>query len=636
MFDFVRNNTRIVLGALLLLIIPSFIFFGVEGYTSFRDGSNASVASVDGRSITRAEWERAHQRAVDRLRRENPEAASADTDAARQATLEALVRERVLDAAGRALHLAPSDDRLRRLFATDPQFAGIRNPDGSVNRELLATQGMSSEMFAQQLRADLAAQQVLLGTARTAVATPAIADATMNPLLQQREVQVQRFAPIDFRAQVTPSDADIEAFYGANQARFRAAEQAQIEYLVLDLATLAARQTVGDEELRKFYADNPARFGTPEERRASHVLIKADASASAADKAQAKARAEALLAEARKDPKRFAEIARANSQDEGSATQGGDLDFFGRGAMVKPFEDAAFKLKPGEISEVFETDFGYHFLTVTAVRGGQSKPFDSVKAEIETELRQQLARSEWAKASQEFSDTVYEQSDSLQPAADKLKLTKQTATVTRTPAPGATGPLASAKLLDAVFSSESIEAKRNTDAVETAANQLVAARVLSHSPARVRPLAEVKDQVREALVAERSAALARQAGEARVQALRKNPAEALPGPTAVLSRVASQGAPAAVMDAVMGADTRTLPAVVGVDLQAGGYLVLRITRVLPRDPAIGSDEQLRNRYAQAWGAAEAEAYAASLRTRFKAQVEQGVRMQTEATNPSGR
>jgi peptidyl-prolyl cis-trans isomerase D len=636
MFDFVRNNSRVVLGALLLLIIPSFIFFGVEGYTSFRDGSNASVATVDGRSITRAEWERAHQRAVDRLRRENPTATNTDTDEARQQTLDALVRERVFDAAGRALHLAPPDTRLRRLFATDPQFAGLRNPDGSVNRELLATQGMSSEAFAQQLRGDFAAQQVLQGVARTALGTPAIADAALNPLLQRREVQVQRFAPAEFRSQVNPSDADLEAHYQARQADFRAAEQAQIEYLVLDLATLASRQTVAADDLRKFYDDNPARFGTPEERRASHVLIKVDASASAADKAKAKARAEELLAEARKDPKRFAEIARKHSQDEGSAAQGGDLDFFGKGAMVKPFEEAAFKLKPGEISEVFATDFGFHFLTVTATRGGQSKPFDTVKAEIEAELRQQLARSEWAKASQALTDIVYEQSDSLQPAADKLKLARQTATVSRTAAPGATGPLASAKLLNAVFASEAVEAKRNTDAIETGANQLVAARVLSHSPARVRPLAEVKDAVREALVAERSAALARQAGEARVQALRQNPAEALLGPSAMLSRVATQGAPASVIDAVMGADARKLPAVVGVDLQGAGYLVLRITQVLPRDPASGSDDQLRQRYAQAWAAAEAEAYASSLRTRFKAQVEQGARMQTETTNPPAR
>jgi peptidyl-prolyl cis-trans isomerase D len=446
-------------------------------------------------------------------------------------------------------------------------------------------------------------------------------------------VQVQRFAPTEFRAQIKPSDADLEAHYNDNLTRFRAAEEAQIEFVVLQLSDLAARQTVGEDELRKFHADNPARFGTPEERRASHVLIKADASASAADKAKAKARAEELLAEARKSPARFAEIARANSQDPGSAAQGGDLDFFGKGMMVPAFETAAFGLKVGEISEVFETEFGYHFLTVTAVRGGQSKPFDSVKAEIEAELRQSLARAAWAKAAQEFTDTAYEQSDSLQPVADKLKLTKQTATVQRTAAPGAVGPLSNPKLLDAIFATEAVQNKRNTDAIETASNQLVAARVVSHSPARQRTLAEVKDAVRESLVNERSAALARQAGEARVAALRKAPGEALLGPTAVLSRVATQGAPAAVIDAVMGADTSTLPAVVGVDLKDNGYLVLRITQVLPRDPAAGADAQLRERYAQAWAAAEAEAYVATLKTRFRASIDSSARMQTESTTP---
>lgn len=632
MFDFVRNHTRLVLGALLLLIIPSFVFFGVEGYTQFTGGSNASVASVDGRSITRAEWERAHQRALERLRRDNPEAAAnAESDAARRETLDALLRERVLEAAARRQHLQPDDQRLRRLFATDPQFSGLRNPDGSVNREILAMQGLSSEGFAERLRSDLALQQVLVGVSSTALATPALADATLNPLLQRREVQVQRFAPAEFRAQVQPTDADIEAHYKAREADFRAPEQAQIEYVVLDLATLQQRQTVGEEEARKFYADNPARFGSPEERRASHVLIKADAGASSADKAQARARAEALLKEVRQNPARFAEVARQHSQDTGSAVRGGDLDYFGRGAMVKGFEEAAFKLKPGEISEVFETEFGYHFLTVTATRGGQLKPFESVRAEIESELRQSLARAAWAKAAQEFTDTAYEQSDSLQPVIDKLRLSKQTALVLRPQPAGASGPLASTKLMDAVFSKDAIESKRNTDAVETAPNQLVSARVLSHSPARTRALAEVRDTVRESLITERSLALAREAGAARVAALRKSPNDwpATSAQKVVLSRVATQGAPADVLDAVMSADVGSLPAVLGIDIQQAGYLVVRITQVLPREPMPGGDDRLRSRYAQAWAEAESDAYVSALKTRFKAEVKQGVRLQTD-------
>ena len=163
MFDFIRTHTRLVLGFMLLLIIPSFVFFGVEGYTQFTSGSNITVAKVDGRAITRAEWDSVHDRAVDRARRQAPglDAKALDTPQLRRETLDGIIRDRVLAAAAGAMHLTPSDARLQRLFVTDPQFAQMRNPDGSVNRELLAVQGMSSEMFAAQLRQEFATQQVM-------------------------------------------------------------------------------------------------------------------------------------------------------------------------------------------------------------------------------------------------------------------------------------------------------------------------------------------------------------------------------------------------------------------------------------------------------------------------------------------
>ena len=635
MFDFVRNNTRLALGFMLLLIIPSFVFFGIDGYKRFTDGSSTTVAKVDGLSITRGEWESMHQRVVDRARRQNPEQESLDTPALRRETLDNLVRDRVLIAAANKLHLAPTDDRLRRLFAADPQYAQIRNPDGSVNRELLAMQGMSSEGFAQSLRQDMAVQQLIGGLTRSAFAPAAIASAGLDPLLQRREVQLQRFDPAIYRAQQNPTDAEVEAFYKAQQASFKSPEKADIEYVVLDLAALSKGVTVSDEELRKFYADNAARFTAPEERRASHVLIKVDKDMSAADKAKAKARAEELLAQARKAPAGFAELARKNSQDPGSAAQGGDLDFFGRGAMVKPFETAAFSLKPGEVSEVFETDFGYHFLTVTGVRGGQKKPFEEVRAVLETELRTAKAKAEWPKMAEQFTNTVYEQSDSLQPAIDKLKLDKKTATVLRTPAPGTTGLLASAKLLDAVFGSEAVSNKRNTDAVEVAPNQLVSARVVKHSPARTQELAEVKVAVSERLVIQMSAEQARKEGEARLAALKQAPTDALPL-TLVVSRAQAQGAPKSVIDAVMRVDAAKLPAVVGVDLQTQGYLVLRVTKVLPREAAPGGDAALQGQFAQAWAAAETEAYVAALKKRYKAEIKDGVSLVSDAASAPAR
>jgi peptidyl-prolyl cis-trans isomerase D len=418
-------------------------------------------------------------------------------------------------------------------------------------------------------------------------------------------------------SKVNPTDAEIEAFYKQHEADFRAPEQASIEYVVLDLSVLKKTVAVPEDDLRKYYTENASRYTAAEERRARHILVQAPKDAAADVRQKAKAKAEALLAEARKNPAGFADLAKKNSDDPGSAANGGDLDFFGRGAMVKPFEDAAYAMKPGEISNVVETDFGYHVIQLEAVRGGEKKPFEAVRASIEDEVRQQGASAKWAEAAEQFTNTVYEQSDSLQPVIDKLKLEKKTAVVRRQPAPGASGPLVSAKLLDAVFGNDAVKNKRNTDAVETGPNQLTAARVVQHQPARTLPLAEVRDAVRQRVVQAQAEALAKKDGEARLGQLKADPAAAgMAGPL-VVSRAQPGDLPRAALEAVLAADASKLPALTGVVVPGDGYLVARIDKLLPREANAEQDRALKDQYAQAWARAEAEAYYKALSTRFK-------------------
>jgi len=621
MFDFVRSHTRLFQGILVLLIFPSFVFFGVQGYSSFTDASNTKVAEVDGRGITQVEWDAAHQRNIERFRQQMPtvDVKLLDSPAVRRETLDSIVRERVLLAASEHMHMGVSDERLQRVFATDPQFAALRNPDGSVNRDLLVAQGMSSEMFAQSLRQDLAMRQVLQGIGGTAVAPKAVVDPSLDALLQRRQVQFQRFDTQAYRSKVSPTDAEIEAFYKANEALFRAPEQARIDYVVLDLQTLQKGVTVSDDELQRYYAENASRYTAAEERRASHILIKADKDMAAAERQKAKAKADALLEQVRKAPSQFAELAKKNSDDPGSAERGGDLDYFGRGAMVKPFDDAVFAMKPGEISNVVESEFGYHIIQLTGQRGGEKKSFDAVRAEIEAEVKKQLAQKRYAEAAELFTNTVYEQSDSLQPAIDKLKLEKRSATVQRTPVPGAAGPLASAKLLEAVFGNDAVRNKRNTDAVEVAPSQLASARIVEYLPARTLPLAEVKDQVRERLVGQQAAALAKKEGQALLAQLQKAGDTALPE-TAAIGRAGSQGVPRSLIDAVLAVDVSKLPVPLGVDLGEQGYIVAKVAQVLPRDPAMGNEQTMQSQYAQAIASAEMQAYYAALKTRYKAEI----------------
>ena len=625
MFDFFRKHTWL-LKIVLAFVVLAFVGGGVyQGYGSFM-GDEATVAKVDGRKITRNEWDLAQRDQIERVRRQMPnvDAKLFDTPEMKRQSLDVVVRERVLLAAADKLHLTTTDERLQRLFANDPQFAFLRNPDGSVNKDALSAQGMSSEMFAQRLRQDLSLRQVAQGITGTVFAPLAATNAALDAMFQQREVQVQQFATKDSLAKATPTDADIEAYYKnpTNAAQFMAPEAESIEYVVLDLESLKKGITVSADDLQKYYTENAKRYTSTEERRASHILVKVDAGASAADRAKAKTKAEGLLAEVKKNPATFADIARKSSDDPGSAEKGGDLDFFGRdGLAAKPLEDAAFKLKTDEISDLVESDFGYHIVKLTALRGGEKKPFEAVKAELENEVKTQLAQKKFSEAAVEFTNTVYEQPDSLKPVVDKLKLELRSAqNLKRTPATGVTGPLASAKFLDALFGNEAIRNKRNTEAIEVSPSTLVSGRVVKHEAARQLPLADVKAQVRDRLVVVQAAALARKQGEARLAELRAAPTTAMTEAAVTLSRAQQRELPGPLVDAALKAPTATLPAFVGVDLGDQGYAVVKIGKVLGRDPVTADASRAQSQYAQAWGDAESQAYYNALKSRFKVEI----------------
>lgn len=627
MFDSIRNHKKYLMGFLMILIIPSFIFVGIEGYTNF-DQSGEEVATVDGTEITQVEWDQAHQIESQRLREAMPtlDARLLDSPEARYATLERLVRDRVLATAAQKLNLFTSDQRLARELQQNEAIAALRKPDGSLDveayRALVARQNMTPEMFEARVRADLSQRQVSQAIVGSGFAPAGLANVSLNAFFERREVQVARFNATDFAAQVKPTDADIEAFYNANGPLFQAPEQADIEYLVLDASALQASLTLNEADVRAYYDQNAGRLAGTEERRASHILLTVPAGASAADKEAVRAKAAALLDQVRKNPASFAEVAKANSQDPSSAVNGGDLDFFSRGAMVKPFEDVVYALSKGGISDLVETEFGFHIVQLTDIKSPPQRSFEAMRPEIEAELRQQQAQKQFAEAAETFSNLVYEQADSLKPAADRLKLEIRTAQgVQRQAQPGATGVLANERVLAAVFAPDAVDQKRNTEAIETGSNQLVSARVVKHSPARTRALDEVREAVRVRLVAQRSAELAREEGDKQLQAWKAGGAATGLSAAQTVSRENPQGLPQTVLIAALSADPKSLPAWVGVPLGPEGYAVVKVEKVLPRQTreAQALDQEVQQ-YSQWWATAEGLAYYDTLKERFKAKI----------------
>jgi peptidyl-prolyl cis-trans isomerase D len=629
MFDFVRKHTKVMQFLLFLLIFPSFVLVGINGYNRFREKGDA-VAKVDGHEIMQGDLDNAHKQDVERLREQMPtlDPKLLDSPAARYATLERMVRDQVLGSAAAKSKLTTSDQRLAQELQQNELIRALRGPDGKLDmaryKQLVGARGMSPEMFEAGIRQDLSSRQVMAGIGGTSFATPAEAKVAIDAYLEKREVQVARFDAADFMAKVNPTDADLEAFYKANPAMFQAPEQADIEYVMLDAESIMKSLPVNEQDLKDYYTQNVgSRPAAAEERRASHILIPAPKDAPAAERAKAKSKAEEVLAMAKKAPDNFAELAKKYSQDPGSAAKGGDLDYFTRGAMTKPFEDAVFAMKPGDIAGPVETEFGYHIVKLTDVKAAKQKTFEEMRPELEAEFKKQQAQKKFAELADTFSNGVYEQADSLKPVADRLKLeVKTAANVQRTPAPGNKGPLGNPKFLSALFSTDSIEKKRNTEAVEIAPNTLVSGRVVKYTPARTLPLAEVKDRVRERVVAARAAELAKTEGKQKLAAWKANPASASLPASVTVSRQDAQKQPSAIVEAALRADPGALPAFAGVDLGDQGYAVVKVDKIVPRDaPAPEMAKQELDQYTKWWASAENLAYYNLLKERFKVKIE---------------
>lgn len=627
MFDFIHKNKKIMQILLFLLIVPSFALVGVDGYNRMLNAGEV-VAKVDGKSIKQTEWDAAHKSEVEGIRAANPsiDVKLLDSPEVKYATLERLVREQVTAAAVQHAHFETTDQRLAAELQSDPTIASLRLPDGKLDKEryklLVGSQGLTPEMFEARVRGQLSARQVFKGIQGSGFTSNSVVDVALNAFLQKRELQVATFDAASFASKVTLTDADIETFYKANQALFQAPEQANIEYVVLDLDTIKKTITVSQEELKSYYEQNLARFSGQEERRASHILITSSKGAPAAERDKAKAKAQSLLDAVSKTPSNFADVAKANSQDPGSAANGGDLDFFARGAMVKPFEDAAFAMKKGDISALVESDFGFHIIKLTDIKSPKQRSFEETKGDIETEVKKQQAQKKFAEVAETFTNTVYEQADSLKPVSERLKLEVKTAmNVSRNPAAGATGVLANPKFLNAIFSPDAIEKKRNTEAFEVASMQLVSGRITQYTPARTLPLADVKDRARERLTAVRSFELAKKEGMDKLAAWKAAPADASLPAAVIVSRSQAQNLPTQLIEAALKADATKLPEFVGVEVAGRAYYVAKINKVLPPD---ASDEttlkQGRSQYAQAWISAEDQAYYNLLRARFKTEI----------------
>lgn len=618
MFDAVRNNKKVVQVFLALITLP-FAFFGVESYMR-SGGAGDDVAKVGDIKITQQQFQQALREQQERMRGQlggQFDAKLFDTPEARKAILDDLVDQRLLLQEASKKHIFASDEAVRRMIAGIDAF----KVDGKFSSErytqMLAAQGMNPQGFEAQLRQDITLQQLASSVAQSGIVSKTASERLIALQSEKRDIQEFRFALDSYLDKAKPSEEAVRKFYDENGKQFATPEQAKVEYLVLSAETISAQLAVSDAEIKSWYDSHKDKFAQGEERRASHILI----SAEKIGKEKAKAKAEELLKEIRKTPAAFADLAKQNSDDPGSAAKGGDLGFFGHGMMVKPFEEAAFALKDGEVSNVVESDFGFHIIKLTGIHAAKEKPLAEVRAQIEAELKAASATRKFAEAAEAFSNLVYEQSDSLKPAAEKFKLTvKQSDWLSRQPNPAA-GPLGNEKVLSALFAEDSVKNKRNTEAIEIAPNTLLAARVLEYKPAAQVPFEQVKANIEAMLKRKEAQALAVKDGEARLEALKKGEDKLAWGSVKSVSRLDARQLPPPAAQPIFRADTAKLPAYVGVELPASGYALYKLVKVGPGEQIDETRRQaLQRQLAQIATQEEVQTYLAALRTRYKVDI----------------
>ncbi len=620
MFDAVRNNKRIVQVFLALITLP-FAFFGVDSYMR-NSGAGSDVASIGDVKITQQQFQQTLREQQERLRAQlgdkfDPK--MLDLPEARKAIIDDMINQRLLLVEAGKQRMFASDDAVRQTIISIDAF----KVDGKFSNEryeaALRAQGMSPAGFEAQLRQDLTLQQLAGAVSQSGIVARSVSDRLLALQTEKREVMEVRLNVDSYLDKVKLADDAAKKFYDENGKQFEMPEQAKAEFVVLSMESIGSQLAVTEAEIKAWYDGNKERFRQAEERRASHILVASEK----LGKDKAKAKAEDLLQQIRKNPGAFEELARKNSDDPGSASKGGDLGFFGRGMMVKPFEDTTYALKAGEISGVVESDFGFHIIKLTGIHAAKEKPLADVKAEIEAELKKTGAARKFAEAAEAFSNRVYEQADSLKPVADKFKLTvKQSDWLGRQANP-ANGPLGNAKVLAALFADDSVKNRRNTEAVEIAPNTLVAARIVDYKPTALQPFESVKVAVETLLKRKEAQALAAKDGEARLEALKKGEDKLAWGAAKAVSRLDARLLPPSAAQAVFRMDSAKLPSYIGVEVPGAGYSLFKLTKVTAGEQLDAARkkamlQQLGNLVAQE----EVQLYLAALRSRYKVEVNQ--------------
>lgn len=611
-----RTHKRWMMFIAMIFIIPSFVVTGIYSYNRMSDSEN-DLATVGDTSITMMDFDNAKRQYLDNFRRQMGQSFKPnmlDTAEARASILAALISDRAisLEIASEYMNVGEAD--AINLVKQAPAFQRDGKFSTEAYQQFLNSMGKSDEQFVLELRRDLTRQMLLSAVSQTTQASNTVAQRIHDLLTEERTIRTFEIKPTAFLKSVSVTDAEAQSYYDQNKSLFAVPESVDIEYVVLSPENYKNIKA-SEDDIKTFYEQNLQRFSTPEERRASHILIAVNKEKTDAD---AKKEADEIYKQLQADPSKFAQLAKSKSADPGSARQGGDLGFFQKGMMVPEFDNAVFSGKKGDLVAPVKTQFGYHIIKIVDVKAAQAKPLKEVRGEIEALYQQQAAIRAFAEDAENFSNMVYEQSESLQPVAERFGLKIQTVkNVTR----DFEDQLINPNVIEALYGFDVLEDKRNSNAIEVASNTLLSARVTALHKQTVKTFDEVKGDIVATLKNQKATEAARAQGSADIaKLLDKKSASAKFGDKTVISRERPGAYAYEVVTAALRPEANKLPTYTGVQTQDGSYFVIEVQSSKKIE---ASPEQLAMRkaeLAQLYSNPEQAAFISGLETKFGTQI----------------
>ncbi|MDH3645229.1 MAG: SurA N-terminal domain-containing protein [Gammaproteobacteria bacterium] len=512
MLQSIRDNLNGWVAGLLFIVIG--LAFALWGVPNTITGS-AAAAEVNGEEIPLDEIRRAYRNQLLQFQQYSDISPEQEKVIQTQ-VLQGLVIDEVLSQHTRESGYHIGNEALVGHIRNMQEF----QDQGQFSLELfhsrLAPQGFSPQYFEAQVRRALRISQLRRGIIDTSFITQA--ELAQRARLEREQRSAEWFQlPVNIDSEtLVISDEDIEAHYTANSDQFMQPESVDLAYVALNLSDLAAATTVTEADLNDYYTREVAqgRFQAPEERQASHILIAVDTDT---DDAAANEQAQALIDRLRGGAD-FAALAGEFSDDPGSGPEGGDLGWAQRTAYVGAFADALFSMEADELRGPIRTQFGYHIIRMEGQRGGVPKLFEEVSTELREELSRNLAEDEFYDISEQMADLGFENPDTLDPIAEELSLEiVRMNGVART---GGEGLVATPAVIDAAFSERVLQQGENSDTIDVGTDSRVILRVEKHSPATVRPLAEVVDNIRTILRTDAAQELVFETGKTLIERIR--------------------------------------------------------------------------------------------------------------------